>query len=324
MERETVVTVTSRRGEKLLGILHTPEEPTPGGRRVGINLLNPGLKCRVAPNRLYVKLARVLTERGFHVLRVDPAGIGDSEGELPEAAVADLWGEIQRGRFVPDALAMNDHFARACALDDMILMGSCGGAITALLAGVRDERVRALTLIDLPVTLSSTKTMSEDYLAIIEADASYRRRLSAYYLKGLFRPSSWLRFLTLKSDYRAIAKVIALKLRGVAPRPGADAPQDAAPDVPNLNPLVLPAFRDFVQRGGNVLFLCAERDTDTQLFEKGFREPNLQPGNPFEGACRVEKIREANHIYALEESQEALIGAIVSWLGAPGVSRGHD
>ena len=81
---EEAVTFENKKGEKIFGIVHIPDLTPFGEKKVGINLLDPGIKYRVAPNRLNIKLARRLCQNGYYVLRFDPAGIGDSEGELPQ------------------------------------------------------------------------------------------------------------------------------------------------------------------------------------------------------------------------------------------------
>src|SRR3569832_1787566 len=78
---EKAVSFRNKKGQLLFGVLHLPETPKPGPR-IGINILNPGLKNRVAPNRINVKMARLLCESGVYVFRFDPFGIGDSDGEL--------------------------------------------------------------------------------------------------------------------------------------------------------------------------------------------------------------------------------------------------
>ena len=139
---EQAITFNSRKGEKLFGIVHIPEKVMPGDRRVGINLLNPGIKYRVAPNRLNVKIARRLCQKGFYVLRFDPSGIGDSEGDLADGIlVADIWEKIQTGLFVPDTIAANTLFVEEYGIEELILMGNCGGAITSLLTAKEDLRV---------------------------------------------------------------------------------------------------------------------------------------------------------------------------------------
>ncbi len=71
-------------------------------------------------------------------------------------------------------------------------------------------------------------------------------------------------------------------------------------------------------RDVNVLFLCAERDTDTQLFYKGFRDVYLKPGKRYEGLCAVVEVKNANHIYTLKASQDDLIMRISEWIAVFG------
>lgn len=320
MVREEIVTLKNFNGQTLFGILHVPDDVIHQKKRTGINLLNPGLKNRLAPNRLYVKIARELVHQGYYVLRMDPAGIGDSEGEIPEDSVVDIWGEIQQGRFVQDVIAMNDYFLRTCDLERLVLVGSCGGAITAILSAEKDRRVNDLILIDVPVTLSSTSSISKDHLSIIEADHTYRSNLTAHYLKSILNPQKWLKFITLKSDYRAILKIMILKLkelRGRKVKPLNETANDPEQSgISNINPHFIRAFKDVISKGSHILFLCAERDTDTQLFYKGFHAVHLRPCNTYMDFYSVLEIKDANHIYTLNSSQDELIERISEWMVA--------
>ena len=80
MSAERPVVIPGPNGAAMFGVVHEPVRPRVP--RVGVNLLNPGLKSRVAPNRLNVVLARHLARLGFFVLRFDPPGIGDSAGRM--------------------------------------------------------------------------------------------------------------------------------------------------------------------------------------------------------------------------------------------------
>jgi pimeloyl-ACP methyl ester carboxylesterase len=311
MPAEEIIQIKNAHDEIMYGILHIPEQPN----SVCINLLSPGLKNRVSPNRLYVRLARSLAEKGYHVLRMDPPGIGDSQGEIPEELVIDIWGDIQQGRFVQDAILMNDFLIKKTSARKLVMAGSCGGAISSLMSSEKDSRVKAAVLIDVPVTLASTKSVKEDYLSIIAADDSYRKHLTSYYIKSLFNPKKWLRVLTFKSDFSAIVQIIKLKIKG-RPHPGKPVVEscDEENPVANINPHFKRAFSSLVSRKSPVLFLCAEKDTDTQLFYKGFRDIHLKDGNPFEGLYKIIEIEDANHIYTLRSSQDELIRAVTDWL----------
>jgi len=96
------VTFRNRDGFRLFGILHQPDRPREPG--LGILLLSPGVKMRVAPHRLYNKMAAGLAALGYPVLRFDFHGLGDSEGDASETNLADLYRATQQGRYVPDTL----------------------------------------------------------------------------------------------------------------------------------------------------------------------------------------------------------------------------
>lgn len=314
MPEKQIVTLKNKQGLFLHGILHIPDSRKEIKQKIGINLLNPGLKNRIAPNRLYVKIADDLSRQGYYVLRMDPTGIGDSEGNLPQNPIVDIWGQIQQGLFVNDTLAMNLFFIKNCKLDELVLAGSCGGAINALLTAEIDKSVKKLILIDVPVTLSSSKTISDDYLRILEADGNYRKYISHYYLKSVVNPKKWLRFFMLKSDYRAITKLIMLKIKEIrSAKSEGNEPTDSFV-LDNLNPHFLRAFKRVCEFKRDILFLCAEKDPDTQLFDRGFRNVYLLPGNPYENRYSISIIEDANHIYTLKASQDLLMENISSWL----------
>ena len=77
------VSFRNARGETLHGMLHAPAAEVRRG--VCILLLSPGIKGRVGPHRLYLKLAGPFVAAGFHVLRFDYYGLGDSEGDARRA-----------------------------------------------------------------------------------------------------------------------------------------------------------------------------------------------------------------------------------------------
>ena len=60
--------------EQLVGILTHPEAAS----STAVTILNAGVLHRIGPHRLHVLLARRLAELGFHALRLDLGGIGDS------------------------------------------------------------------------------------------------------------------------------------------------------------------------------------------------------------------------------------------------------
>ena len=316
---EKPVTFLNKNGKKLFGIIHIPENRDPRHNKIGINLLNPGIKYRVAPNRLNVKLARKLCELGYHVLRFDPEGIGDSEGELPAGIlVADIWEKIQTGLFVPDTIAANDFLSNTYGIERLILIGNCGGAITALLASEEDRRVDSLALIDVPVNLRTAQQTFADKVATGGKKVDI---LFSDYFKKIFDVKAWLRFITLQTEYRALWKIVRLKLQKklsrllILKKPPLDF--DKVCREKNLNEQFFKAFDAFHKKGKSILFILAGNDPGTEIFQHYFENTYLTNRvNTHLNSSRLEifLIEQANHIYTLTEWQKTLINKICTWV----------
>ena len=124
-------------GLKLYGMLHRPlaAEPYPA-----VMLLHGFTGQRVEPHRIFVKLARRLTEVGIAALRFDFRGSGESEGEFADMTIL---GEVS------DAIAGFNWLAAQPGIDADrlgVLGLSLGGCVAAITAGRLADRVKALTL----------------------------------------------------------------------------------------------------------------------------------------------------------------------------------
>lgn len=100
-------------------------------------------------NRVVVRLARCLAERGYHVVRFDWHGVGDSYGEI--------------GGFELDAPFPDDVMAAARRLDEtdvsgIHLVGVCFGARSAMAAAARLSNVRGVVLTSFPVPTDELRT----------------------------------------------------------------------------------------------------------------------------------------------------------------------
>lgn len=314
---EKPVTFKGAGGEKLFGVVHIPDEPH-FDRKIGINLLNPGLKYRVAPNRLNIKLARRLCSLGYHVLRFDPHGIGDSEGDLEENSTQmDIWSQIQKGLFLEDTLLSNDFFLDQFDLDHLVLMGNCGGAITSMVASMKDNRIRALCLIDVPVFLISPEISFADYAIEGGKRSDW---LFTEYMKRILNPRSWYRFFTFSTDYRALIKTLSSKLKKIL---GLNQSADYSGEIETLcnegrlNREFFSAFGKNFFAEKPMLFILAGNDISTEFFTRYFKEmhydarfKNIDTLNLVETTTIVN----ANHIYTLIEWQESLIRGVIDWI----------
>ena len=311
---EKVISFKNADGNNLYGIVHIPKENKLGTAKVGINLLNPGIKYRVAPNRLNIKIARKLCELGYYVLRFDASGIGDSEGEFSDGIlVADIWEDIQSGRLVQDTLVANIFFRDYIGLDKLFLIGNCGGAITSLLVTDKDQEVDALCLIDVPINLRTANTAKADK---ITGEGEKSMWLFSEYIKRLFRLSSWYRFFTFKTDYRVLLKVTVGKIKKTIMSKNIDHKEIEFTQeychTHNLNSYFIVSLRKFAKRKKNVFFLLAGNDAGTEVFNK-YIEP-ICPQNLYGEFVKTFCIKNANHIYTLIEWQETLITKIICWL----------
>jgi uncharacterized protein len=307
MSEVRAVSFKNRAGLMLFGTLHLPASAT---QMPQVVLLSPGVKMRVGPGRLYVPLTELLVSLGYPVLRFDFYGLGDSEGDLSETLLADVYNNIEVGRYVDDTLSALDWLQQTQGAKSFILGGLCGGAITAILAAERDVRVEALLSIGMTVTLASNAATPAAYLT--SAQVEQRR---AGYIRRLLQPKSWIRFLTFRSEYGVIWRVIKRMFVKEAPKP---TPAPAAPAAVeqrgNANPLFPRAYFNFLQRGGRALMIFSERDRLQSEYEEKFVQPfsvQLQKHLP-----QIEQhvIPSANHVLSFREWQQQMLTLARGWL----------
>lgn len=310
---EPVVFVNAA-GQRLFGILHRPAANCAPG--TAVLLLSPGIKGRVAPHRLYVKLARRLCAAGFTVLRFDFYGLGDAEGELEERLVADVYASVSVGRYVDDTIAAMDWMQREHGIDRFVLSGLCGGAITGLYAGARDPRVASLVGYGIPVVQYGN-------------DAQYYRNLSSGeqkryrrgYLRRLLDWKSWLRLLTFRSDFSVIAKVflsplkrVWLRRKRVVETPPGQAGATEPVKSDNLNPFFPPAFFDMLGASRKMFLVFGETDRLYWDFDEKFYKRRERELERFRDRLDIYLVKEARHIFEMQDQQEDLLRAVVSWI----------
>jgi hypothetical protein len=306
----TPVTFSNRDGLRLFGMLHQPAVPRRGAETVLI--LSPGVKMRVAPHRLYNKLAERFVALGHPVLRFDFHGLGDAEGDAPEPLLADFYGATQLGRYVSDTVAAMDWMQHTYGTQCFIAAGLCGGALTGLLTAARDPRIVALFGISIPVILDGSDRDAGRYMTaaqLEETRSGYLRKLSL----GAWR--SWLRLLTFQSDYRMIARALwkPIQARIRRPEPGLQPAGDAAP-ADNTNPLFAPAFSHMVASARPVLLVFAESDRLFWEFDDKFMRRHGSSLDRYSEWYHVHVTPNANHIFSATEWQDDLFAQCGPWL----------
>lgn len=282
-----IVTLSNARDEKFHCILEEPE-----GRNlapVAAVLLCPGVKTRIAPHRLYRKLLGPFLERGIAVMRVDFAGLGDSEGEWSDPSLEAIYGAIERGRCMEEVRCAFDWLEANLGVRRFIAGGLCGAASTALHVAAQDERLVALYAIGLPPALPEAEGEAQPGRAQLRAQCRI-------YLRKLMQPRSWLRFLSFRSDYRRIARLLVPRLRARRGRPaaGLGAPAALAPSEREAQRPA--AFLRLLASGRSALLIYGESDPLRAKFEDEFMQPPRTALEPYRRHLTYVVIPGANHI----------------------------
>src|SRR5688500_18185877 len=105
--------------ERLCAVITAPADGAPA-HDLGAVLLTGGNYTRTHRNRMWVRTARALAEKGFASIRVDYHGVGDSTG----TAHFDM--EIP---FDKDALAAAAFLKRATGVQKLAVVATCFGEI---------------------------------------------------------------------------------------------------------------------------------------------------------------------------------------------------
>ncbi|MGE0030165.1 MAG: hypothetical protein AB7T20_03505 [Steroidobacteraceae bacterium] len=298
------VSFPNRQGLTLHGMLHEPDATR--ARGVCILLLSPGIKGRVGPHRLYLKLADPLVTAGFHVLRFDYYGLGDSAGELSERVMADMYNSIQGGRYVDDTIAAMDWMAARHGVKRFVGSGLCGGSISALLTAQVDRRVEALLGIGLPSTLEGGAQNFDRFMT-----RGQLRQEGQTYLRKAFDPKAWGRFLSGKSGYRLIGRALR---ELIAPSKRKPAPATPAAEPDNANPLFAPAFIAMLKQRRPILLTFSSGDRHRfnfgEKFEERFSREISGIGHPYQ----LLLIDGANHVLSDPRWIDELLQSALPWL----------
>jgi pimeloyl-ACP methyl ester carboxylesterase len=275
--------------------------------------MSPGVKMRVGPGRLYVPLTELLTSLGHSVLRFDYSGLGDSEGDLTEAVLADVYAHIEGGRYLDDSLAALWWLRRERGHERLIVGGLCGGAITALYAAQHDSSVEALLAIGMTVTVSSDAVLPAAYLT--NAELAHRRR---GYLRRLLSPRSWWRLLTFQSELGVIRRSFLSGLAGLGRKgrtPNPESPGAAPPEfLANFNRRFPEAFFSFLGRGGRALMLFSGHDRVHSEYQEKFVALHADRLGEHSERITEHVIPGANHILSMSEWRQEMLAVTQEWI----------
>ena len=298
---DEVVEIGGADGLTRRGIL---TRPAAGAPPAVLLLMQAGIRYRVGPARLYVDIARDLAAGGFATLRLDPAGMGESDGRMEAGHLHDLWRTIESGRFVADAVLAVQHARARLPGARIYLGGLCGGAVTLTLAAaaLAGDVVGGLIAIN-PAAAWSPGRHRPPSPGAIEA----RANLGAYSRK-LFSPEAWRRVVTGASDYRSIAATLSSLLAG-----------SGGSGELGINRLYLSAFREVRRRGIPQLLIFSENDSRWYQFQELVLARELA-GRVLGPTHEVRLIPMANHELHWRDWRSTACAWIRQWMAdRPGV-----
>lgn len=270
----------------LFGIITQPSQKEV--RRRGVILINAGADHHMGPSRMHVSLARKWARSGYYVLRMDLAGVGDSDTRadkaddvtFPPAALDDI----------RDAVA---YLRERYDLREITLMGLCSGAYHALRAAAAAlpvERVllvnpqnyyweEDMTLADLQ--LAEVVRNPGVYLERIQSVNAWRRLLSGQVnVWRIFQIYAYRQVLALEAALRNLARALRIKL-----------PKDLGREL-----------EDIVARGVQVTFIFAAGEPGIDLLK-------IQGGSALKKLgdyCRVRIINDADHTFSRSGPRTAM------------------
>jgi alpha-beta hydrolase superfamily lysophospholipase len=187
-------------GVALFGIVTEPRSDEK--RRRAVILLNPGADFHIGASRMYVSLARRWARRGYFVLRLDLAGIGDSATRS-----GNVHDEVFPDEAIDDIRVATEFMRSRYAIVDTTLVGLCSGAYHALRAAAESVSVNRILMVN-PQNYFWKKGMTLEQIQLAEVvhnPGLYRQRMVSL--------RAWLRIFTGKVNVMRIAAIYLQRLR---------------------------------------------------------------------------------------------------------------
>ncbi len=190
--RRSVLSVTGADGSELIAVVHEPEGPP-----VSVTvLLAGGVLPRMGVNRVLVRMADRLAAAGHRVVRVDPHGLGESAGTLPEEPFFDLLRRVESGAFVDDVRLAAEAVAPTEDGVPLVLFGTCGGGITALRVAERMDQVTGVIAVGVPLKRSGARippgyARRTERRRALRQLAELRHRTGSGRVRRVIRPLVW-------------------------------------------------------------------------------------------------------------------------------------
>ena len=231
---------------------------------------------------MFVNAARRLTAEGFHCLRLDLRGRGDSPGDKDDTDLDAM---------IDDVLAAG-RYLRANGTEKLSVLGICSGGNVTLGAASLDKSIDCLILWSTPLFAPHKKKTEE------------LRRTGFFlgeYLRKLFRRETYAKLFAGKLNIRLILAILTGKGRG-NPRAarGERNPKDSRRDV----------MADLEGYAGKALFIYGSADDEAAGAPEFYREYCRKNSIP----AAFHTVEGANHSYYSLDWEKEVIDTTLSWL----------
>lgn len=292
----------------LRGILHHGNGSV--YKKITLICLNTGLNDMVGWHRLQVKNARFFAENGFNVLRFDDTGIGDSEGEIEETSIVQIFSSIESGMFVKNADAATSYMQSIFPTEKFIYLGYCGGGLTGIHSAAVNRKITAVINIGGPITLAS-----DEYLQ--KKDPWVTRKNIKKYKSKIFQLRPWMTFFMGKGEYREILQsLIYYAKHRIKGEYKGSVSYEEIDRAKNLNRRFFRSFETYITSKRPTLFYYAELDSATWELKKYFLDRYKSSSIWKNGRATFIEIEKANHIFSDVSSQDRMKKDILDWLTA--------
>lgn len=306
MVTERPVEVTTKSGNVIRAIetrsIETSHSTSTNTRAILI-LLPAGLKYRVGPHRLYVDLARFLAKSSITTYRMDPPGLGYSDGVLLEGATRELWTRVEEGLFVADVIEFAKDVANQHPNTPIVLSGICGGAVTGLFACCAEQ-----SLFDGLISINTAISVSKEWGNNTTVSTAKTKKNVAGYSQKVFSKAAWSRILKGEVNFRRISTVLInfFKHQFI---------QEQTPDLedmPYICHRFVTSFNELKSRQFKHLLMFSENDNRWLEFKDLAYAPLLD-SNPNLDNTELYIIKDSNHEIFYPEWQREFENKIKFW-----------
>ena len=280
----------------LFGIVTEPDAGTTDKAGYGVLMLNGGAINHIGPNRMYVELSRSWASRGYVVLRLDLAGLGDSAtrpGEDPN--------QVYPPGALDDIKTAIEFMRRVYGIRNVTLTGLCAGAYHALRSAIHGLPVNTVLLVN-PLTFYWKQGSKLSDLQVAEVV-----RNPGVYAQNVRSWRKWSKLLRGKVNLRRLVSVFIARawlgidstVRDLCRRIGIRIPNDVGSDLQST-----------AARGIRIVFLFARGDTGSELLK-------VQGGSAVKrlgDRCRIHTIDGADHIFTQRAARTRLVQLLTNEL----------